>query len=262
VVALLWSLFVEILRGLAGSMAARLPADNGHDLFERTVAQLAPRLRRLRTPHQLMGTLRWGAGELDRAYANAPAEARSAVACREGCASCCHVAVDVQAHEVLFAADHIQVHFSPQALSDALERLDAHRSRVAAFAGSERDQSRQACALLQAGACSIYAGRPQPCRSHHTSDAAVCEAHLLNPSVEITNVYIPALRARMFSVMLGVDEAIEAAGYDERAYDFGSALHEALTNPLCLDAWMRQRTAFPDDCLAEPPEQRPKGSGR
>lgn len=66
----------------------------------------------------------------------------------------------------------------------------------------------------------------------------------------------------MFSVMLGVDEAIEAAGYDERAYDFGSALHEALTNPLCLDAWMCQRTAFPDDCLAEPPEQRPTGSGR
>ncbi len=240
-------------------MAARLPADTGHDLFERTVAQLAPRLRRLRTPHQLMGTLRWGAGELDRAYANAPAEARAAVACREGCASCCHVAVDVQAHEVLYAADHIQLHFSPQALSDALERLDAHRRRVAGFTGRDRDQSRQACALLRAGACSIYAGRPQPCRAHHTSDAAACEAHLTDPAVAITGVYIPALRARMFSVMLGVDEAIEAAGYDERAYDFGSALHEALTNPLCLDAWMHQRTTFPDNCLAEPPSSESHG---
>ena len=233
-------------------MAARHSADHGHDLFERTVAQLAPRLRRMRTPHQLMGALKWGAGELDRAYANAPAEARAAVACREGCAACCHVAVDVQAHEVLYAADHIQVHFSPQELNDAVERLDAHRSRVATFKGDERDQSRQACALLQTGACSIYAGRPQPCRSHHTSDAAACAAHLASPSVEITAVYIPSLRARMFSVMLGVDEAIEAAGYDERAYDFGSALHEALTNPLCLDAWMRHRSAFPDNCLAEP----------
>lgn len=249
---LLWSLLPGIPHGLAGLMAARHLADNGHDLFERTVAQLAPRLRRMRTPHQLMEALRWGAGELDRAYANAPAAARAAVACREGCASCCHVAVDVQAHEVLYAADHIQVHFSPQELTDAVERLDAHRRRVAAFKGDERDQSRQACALLQAGACSIYAGRPQPCRSHHTSDAATCAAHLANPSVEITAVYIPALRARMFSVMLGIDEAIEAAGYDERAYDFGSALHEALTNPLCLDAWMRHRSAFPDNCLANP----------
>jgi Fe-S-cluster containining protein len=234
-------------------MAARLPSNDGSELYDRTVAQLTSRLRRMRTPHQLMGTLRWGAGELDRAYANAPAEARAAVACREGCAACCHVAVDVQAHEVLYAADHIQVSFSPQALNEAVERLDAHRSRVAAFTAGERDQSRQACALLQTGACTIYAGRPQPCRSHHTSDAAACAAHLTNPSLEITAVYIPALRARMFSVMLGVDEAIEAAGYDERAYDFGSALHEALTNPLCLDAWMRHRSAFPDNCLAEPP---------
>ena len=62
----------------------------------------------------------------------------------------------------------------------------------------------------------------------------------------------------MFSVMLGVDEAIEAAGYDERAYDFGSALHEALTNPCCLDDWLRQRSAFPDDCLAEPPAPLPE----
>jgi hypothetical protein len=233
-------------------MAARHPADHGHDLFERTVAQLAPRLRRMRTPHQLMGALRWGTEELDRAYANAPAEARAAVACREGCDSCCHVAVDVQAHEVLYAADHIQVHFSPQALTDAVERLNTHRGRVASFTGSQRDQSRQACALLEAGACSIYAGRPQPCRSHHTSDAAACAAHLKDPSAEITAVYIPSIRARMFSVMLGVDEAIEAAGYDERAYDFGSALHEALTNPRCLDAWMRHRSAFPDNCLAAP----------
>ena len=186
-------------------MAARLPAANGHDLFERTVAQLAPRLRRLRTPHQLMGTLRWGAGELDRAYANAPAEARSAVACHEGCASCCHVAVDVQAHEVLFAADHIQVHFSPQALSDALERLDAHRIRVAAFAGSERDQSRQACALLQAGACSIYAGRPQPCRSPHQrcrrmrsapSQSFGRDHQRLHPSVTGPHVFRDARRGR------------------------------------------------------------------
>jgi glutamate-5-semialdehyde dehydrogenase len=47
-------------------------------------------------------------------------------------------------------------------------------------------------------------------------------------------------------------EAIESAGYDDRAYDFGSALHEALTNPLCLTRWMRRGAAFPDSCLAEP----------
>ena len=238
-------------------MPAPSPAADGSDLFEHTLAQLGPKLRRLRSPRQLMDTLRWGAEALDRAYASAPAAARAAVACRDGCAACCHVAVDAQAHEVLFAADHLQLNFSPQALTDAVDRLAAHRGRVAAFTGSQRDDSRQACPLLQVGSCSIYAGRPQPCRSHHTSDAAACAAHLADPTVEITSVYIPPIRARMFSVMLGVDEAIEAAGYDERAYDFGLALHEALTNPCCLDDWLRQRSAFPDNCLAEPPDRAP-----
>ena len=60
----------------------------------------------------------------------------------------------------------------------------------------------------------------------------------------------PALRARMFAVSYGVDEAIEAAGYDDRSYDFGSALHEALTNSFCLTSWLRCQNAFPDDCLS------------
>ena len=51
--------------------------------------------------------------------------------------------------------------------------------------------------------------------------------------------------------MLGLDSALETAGFDDRAYDFGSALHEALTNSLCRVLWMRHRPAFPDDCLAE-----------
>ena len=54
----------------------------------------------------------------------------------------------------------------------------------------------------------------------------------------------------MFAVMLGMDEAIEAAGYDDRAYDFGSALNEALTNGLCRVRWLRKGPAFPDNCLA------------
>jgi len=58
-------------------------------------------------------------------------------------------------------------------------------------------------------------------------------------------------RMSMFAVMLGMDEALEAAGYDDRSYDFGSALHEALTNSLCLMRWMRRQPAFPDSCLAD-----------
>ncbi|HWA27204.1 MAG TPA: YkgJ family cysteine cluster protein [Lacunisphaera sp.] len=233
-------------------MPARPSLAQRFEIFDRTIGQMKRRLGRVREHDQMMAALGWGMKELDRTYAGTAPRVLATVACRDGCDSCCRVPVDVQAHEVFFAADHIQVHFGPEALAEVIARLGVHRARVAAFAEGERDASRQACALLLAGSCSIYAGRPQPCRSHHTSDAAVCAEHLANPAVDISKVYIPALRARMFAVMLGVDEALEAAGYDERSYDFGSALHEALTNGLCLYQWMRRGAAFPDSCLAYP----------
>jgi len=53
----------------------------------------------------------------------------------------------------------------------------------------------------------------------------------------------------MFAVMLAIDQAVEESGFDDRAYDFGSALHEALTDSLCSVRWTRREAAFPDDCL-------------
>ena len=233
-------------------ISARFPVSQRLELFDQTIDELTPRLKRMRSPHQLMTAMQWSMDKLDRTFAEAPAGVLASVACRSGCSSCCHVPVDVQAHEVLFAADHIMLHFPPVELESAIALLGAHRERVAAFAPGERDASRQPCALLLADACSIYGGRPQPCRSHHTSDADVCVAHLTDPTIDITQVYIPALRARMFAVMFGVDQAIESAGYDERSYDFGSALHEALSNSFCLVAWLRHQSAFPDSCLSDP----------
>jgi Fe-S-cluster containining protein len=232
-------------------MPARTSIAQRFKLFDQTIAGMQRRLLRVRAPGEMMTALRWGMDEIDATYAGTAAGVRAKVACRDGCDFCCRVPVDVQAHEVFFAADHIQVHFAPEALAEVIAGLAAHRGRVAAFAGDARATSRQPCELLRDGSCSIYAGRPEACRSHHTSDAAVCAANMADPAVDLSKVYIPALRARMFAVMLGMDEAIEAAGYDDRSYDFGSALHAALTDSLCLVRWMRRQPAFADDCLAD-----------
>ena len=222
-----------------------------HRLYAKTVEAMGERLRSASNPTALLAALRWGMQELDRTYETTAAKVRSTVACHAGCSHCCSVPVDVQAHEVFFAAEFIQANFSPADLAGVIERTAANRAHVAGLLRHERDRLRQPCALLRDGQCSIYQGRPEACRAHHTSDAAVCAAHIADPDVDLEPVYIPTLRARMFAVMLGMDEAIEAAGFDDRAYDFGSALHEALTNSLCRVLWMRQKAAFPDSCLAE-----------
>jgi hypothetical protein len=245
------SRFGGSVRHLGITMPPRRADAEPTQLFDHAVAQMSRRLLKVRAPETMIAALRWGMEELDQTFAATPAPVLARVACRAGCSACCQVPVDVQAHEVFFAADHIQVHFPPDALAQVISRLAAHRARVAALTADERAVSRSACALLVAGSCSIYSGRPEACRSHHASDAAVCAAHIADPKVNLTKVYVPALRARMFAVMLGLDEAIEAAGYDECSYDFGSALHEALTDSQCVVRWMRRESAFSDSCLSD-----------
>jgi hypothetical protein len=222
-------------------MASNRLEPQHHALYERTGEKML----------DLLGALRWGLEELDQTFAATPPSAKAAVACRAGCDFCCHVPMDVQAHEVLFVADHIQAHFSPTELAAVIERTAVHRGRIAAATPAERTRLMLPCALLREGQCSAYAGRPEACRSHHSSDAAVCRAYLSDANVAIEAAYIPALRARMFAVMLGLDQALADTGFDSRDYDFGSALHEALTNSLCLVLWGRRRAAFPDSCLAD-----------
>lgn len=223
-----------------------------HRLYATAVESMQERLHGVDNPGAMFAALRWGMGELDRTFEQTPAKVKAMVACRAGCDFCCSVPVHVQAHEVFLAAEHIQVNFSPLQLAGVLERTSAHRRRLSGLHLDERGRLREPCALLRDGCCSIYADRPEACRSHHTSNAEVCRDDLTLPDVPIEKVYVPALRARMYAVMLGLDAAIESAGFDDRAYDFGSALHEALTNSLCRVLWLRRQPAFPDSCLAEP----------
>jgi Fe-S-cluster containining protein len=221
-------------------------------LYAQSVKGMARRLQPEMEPAAMFEALRWGLEQLERTYAETPAKELAKVACAAGCGVCCHVAAHVQAHEVFYAAEHIQLHFPPDELAGVIERTAARRLRLAGLDDDARARLMLTCALLRDGSCTIYEGRPEICRAHHSTNAQICAAHVANPDVDPSPDYIPVLRARMFAVMLGLDEAIEAAGYDDRAYDFGAALHEALTNSLCRLLWLRREAAFPDSCLAAP----------
>lgn len=219
-------------------------------LFAQTVNGMESRLAGKKEPGELFQALRWGMGQLERTLAETPVKVRNTIACRAGCGWCCSVPVDAQAHEVLLAAEHIQLHFSPTDLAAVIERTAVHRTRIARLTDDERSRLMQPCPLLSAsGSCTIYESRPEICRSHHASDATVCAAATQPGDFE--RVHIPELKARMFAVMIGMDEAIEGAGFDDRPYDFGSALNEALTSSLCVARWTRRQHAFPDSCLAD-----------
>lgn len=216
-------------------------------LFEKTGGSVLRRLRKTGNPADLLSVLRSAHLEFDRAYASAPATARAAVVCRAGCGTCCHVPVGVQAHEVLLAAEFILTHFSPEELEGAIARFAAHRAAFAGQSMDERAALKRPCALLRDGSCSIYEARPEACRSHHSRNLDGCRSNL-ESGLDVIDVLIPEIRGRMFAVMLGIDQAVAEAGFDGRAYDFGSALHEALTDAMCVVRWRQRQPTFPESC--------------
>ena len=224
-------------------------------LFGKTGGAVLRRLRKTRNPADLLAVLRAAHKEFDRAYATAPATARATVVCRAGCGTCCHVPVGVQAHEVLLAAEYIQTCFSPADLEGVIARAAAQRSAFSGRTMRERAALKTPCALLRDGSCSIYEARPEACRAHHSSNLDGCRTNL-ESGRDFIDVLIPAVRGRMFAVMLAIDQAVAEAGFDGRAYDFGSALHEALSDAMCAVRWMQRQPAFSDSCheAGEPDE--------
>ena len=216
-------------------------------LFEKTGAAVLKRLRKTRNPGDFLSVLANAHKEFDRAFASAPLAAREMVACRAGCDACCHVPVGVQAHEVLISAHYIQLHFSPADLHALIQRTAAHRDAVAGRSNLERTLLRRPCVLLREGSCSIHEARPEACRSHHSHNALACRTNIESGREEI-DVYIPGVRGRMFAIMLAIDQAVAEAGFDGYAYDFGSALNEALTDSFCVARWIQRQPAFSESC--------------
>ncbi|MEO6005683.1 MAG: YkgJ family cysteine cluster protein [Opitutus sp.] len=227
-------------------MSVQFSADEDA-LFEKTGAAVLKRLRKTRNPADFLSVIANAHKEFERAYATAPLAARESVACRAGCDACCHVPVGVQAHEVLIVAQHVQLRFSPAELEALIARAAAHRMAFDGRSNAERTALRTPCVLLQNGNCSVYEARPEACRSHHSHNAAACRTNLELGREDI-DVYIPGVRGRMFAVMLAIDQAVAEARFDGHAYDFGSALHEALTNSLCAVRWVQRQPAFPESC--------------
>lgn len=225
------------------------------DLFLATTQEVMLRLQGAHSERQLFDVLRWFAEAMDREFIRSRPKNKSAVACHAGCDYCCQVPLGVQAHEVLLAAEHIKQHFSQDELAITIANTAAHRTRVAKMTVSEFWTSVQPCALLREGRCSIYLSRPEVCRAHHGSDSRICKSNLSNHSKAMQSTELLDLRGRLFGMMLGIDQAVAEAGFDGRAYDFGSALHEALTNSSCAYLWARKMQTFPDSCRESPAEE-------
>jgi Fe-S-cluster containining protein len=106
----------------------------------------------------------------------------ASVACAPGCDYCCHLRVDVFAHEAVALLEHLRTRASADETARIEARIRANAARVDALTVAQHRAAGIACAFLREGRCSAHAVRPSSCSTYHSLSRARCEHAFLNPA--------------------------------------------------------------------------------
>jgi len=143
-----------------------------------------------------------------------------------------------------FAAEYIQAEFLPRRPG----RSDRTHRRLSGARRWSRHRERESPEASRAPSCAManvhLSGPTGGLPVHHTSNPAVSPPYRQSrrrPGA----VYIPTLRARMFAVMLGMDEGSKPPASMTAPTDLARRCMRPLTNSLCQVLWMRRKAAFP-----------------
>jgi Fe-S-cluster containining protein len=212
---------------------------------EYPIQQLADDLARALTPEDFHRAFRESCDVFDQTNTRIIAEQNIELECHEGCSLCCTLRVDVFAHEVLIIADHILARFSPERISEILERLDAHADRVLPLTPFQHATRNVVCPLLKDGRCSVYEVRPLSCRRHHSLDYGACQFTYDHPAdLEFPGAHHRPLFRALSEAMQRVGQVYLEQGFDMTIYELGTALVEALSSDECRERWHEGSPAF------------------
>lgn len=174
----------------------------------------------------------------ERFEASVPAAARAQLACRSGCAFCCHQPVKVNAAEAFFLAGQVR------------ERPDtaaAVRQAAAQLAGRDPQSPRVAwlrCPLLdQADGCSVHSVRPLSCHGQVSLNAEDCKTSY--PSGDTWTVREPALYDDLRnSWRLILQAALRLNTLSDTNYELNAALAVVLDSEDAEKRWLRGENIF------------------
>ncbi|HYG88418.1 MAG TPA: YkgJ family cysteine cluster protein [Azospirillum sp.] len=172
------------------------------------------------------------------------------VACRTGCAFCCHQHITVNPAELLEIADAVSA-WPAEKRTVLRRRLEQDAPRIATLDHRGRQSARIACPMLDrsTGLCSAYEQRPIACRSHFSALRTACERDFRNRGARrpgdkgIPTLEAPKLRAGAASV--GLELALDALGLSVEPVELAVGLRLALEEPGVFDRWLAGENPFP-----------------
>jgi len=169
------------------------------------------------------------------------------LACRAGCAWCCHFTVDVRAAEVFRILEFVEQSFTPEERARVYAEVRANSAALKDLGEDERVARNLECPFLRYGSCSVYLVRPQTCRNYHATNAEGCRQSYEEPeNLEIDPDFAPGVYQAGGAHVEAVSAAMGDAGYDVDAYELNGALDAALCDPGARDRFTSGLKPFVD----------------
>jgi len=182
------------------------------------------------------------------------------IACRSGCAHCCHQPVGITAIEAITIVERLRQTLSDGEIERVRERLARAHEKARGVTTADRFSTEHACPFLEESRCSIYEVRPLVCRGMNSRDAESCagivqdaaarDAFLANPSTG-SSFAVPVRVSLSISVGLQL-ALLELYSLDMRPLDLTAAVHLLLSEgPSIQDRWLSGDTPFEPARAAE-----------
>jgi Fe-S-cluster containining protein len=159
------------------------------------------------------------------------------LACRAGCAWCCHFSVDVRAVEVFSILEFVEQTFTASERERVWKEINANAALLHSLSDLERVQRNIKCAFLVDSRCSIYAVRPQTCRNYHATDVVGCQQSFDEPgNLDIDPDFAPLVYQVGGAHVEAFAKAMSEASYDVKAYELNAAFSQTLRRPAQAEA--------------------------
>ena len=183
-------------------------------------------------------------GVADSAFASVVAKdpPRRTIACKAGCAYCCHLYVQVTPLEAIHLARALRAR-GAEALAAVQGRVAAAHRKTAGKDAEYRNFLAVPCPLLRDGQCSVYEERAFGCRGANSADADACRRGMGNSS----SVPLPTFvhqRNIYAAVGNGAAHGLLDAGARPNVLELIAALHLALAHEDPLRAWQSGEIDF------------------
>lgn len=172
------------------------------------------------------------------------------LACRAGCAYCCHTRVEVLPHEALFMACYIRTMRTDAEQQQLLTLLQTRAAQTAGLSREAHFRARIPCAFLVNSRCTIYEARPTLCRTYHSMDVTPCRSGFENPVAGPQPVeQVAGLAETSKAAAQASRDTFKKARFDERPYELHQVVLAFLQDPNTGKLWRQGKrvgTAVPE----------------